>query len=314
MASDLPALGTASSDWYGRSPPRLANAQSLQDIIIQSFSQQSALAARISVTTAADSALAVHGMRRLLRRSRALLRLTASGVADADRIAWIAQLGDVSRILGRHRDAEVLPDALLLLPRSKRIASESLGQALEQQRVLARQDVGVVEALQAAAAAMASVHLQLPGTLKLLSTAHLAEGLSLAFSRVEECAKQATKRPRPAAIHGLRRRAKDLRYMLEWLGCDEESGLLRRASECVATLGDVADLLVLHTWLKEAARHQPESVQRQLVQELRLRKAELARRGLRDARKLIPAHPKRMAKSIVHDNLANLCNGADARV
>ncbi len=299
MASDLPALALASADWYGSSAPRLAPAISLQECIVQAFYQQSALAARLGQRIAAEPAQAIHAMRRLLRRSRALLRLTAAALSDADRQAWLAQLGEASRQLGRHRDAEILPDALLLLPEDARTAAAPLGQLLIQQRELARQDPSVAPAVQAAALAMAEVAAQLPAALQDLAADHLAQGVAAAFDRVADCAKQACKHPRPQAIHDLRKRAKDLRYMLEWLGSASDEPKLRRVAKAVRDLGQVADLLVLHAWIKEAARRHPDADHGALVQALRSRKAELARRSLRDTRDLAPAHPKRRARALV---------------
>lgn len=311
MASDLPALSLASADWYGSSAPRLVSAISLQESLLQAFYQQAALATRLCLANSAEPALAVHAMRRLLRRSRALLRLIASALNDADRHAWLAQLGEASRDLGRHRDAEVLPDALLLLPKGARAACGSLKQILEQQRALARLDAGVSPALQKAAIAMTEVAAQLPAALHQPSAAHLAQGLASAFERLEDSAKQASKRPRPEAIHSLRKRAKDLRHMLQWLGGDSDSPLLSRVSDCVRELGDVADLLVLYAWLKEAARRHPDVVRGPLLQALRERKSSLAHRSLRDTRELAPAHPKRRARAIVQRCLVELGGSAE---
>lgn len=304
MASDLPAFSLASADWYGSSAPRLLPAVSIQESILQAFYQQTALAARLGQRLDADPALAVHAMRRLLRRSRALLRLTASALSDADRRAWLAQLGEASRQLGRHRDAEVLPDALLLLPEPARESVAPLRLLLDHQRDLARRDPDVGPAIQAAAIAIAEVGAQLPAALHQLGAAHLAEGLAAAFQRVEDCAMHAHKRPRPQAIHALRKRAKDVRHMLEWLGCDQDAPRLQRVAKAVRDLGEVADLLVLHAWLKEAVRRHPDVHHGALLQALRTRKAKLARRSLRGSRDLAPSHPKQRAQAIVRRWLA----------
>jgi CHAD domain-containing protein len=259
-------------------------------------------AAAIAAAAPAEPHKAVHAQRRTLRRGRALLRLVGPCMAAAQAKDWLDRLGEASRQLGVFRDAEVLPAALRLLESADPSAVAQLRDQLSADRDVARTDPNALLEIRNTAEVLLAVAVEAQSAELELSPPKLARSLQASMRRARALARQANKHPRPESVHELRKRAKDLRHQLEWLGVRRGDETLDGLVDWLGDLGEVADLLALQAWLKARRSRTPQ--RGEILLALRVSKAKRARRCLRDAKVALPGKSKRRARAIVVAALA----------
>lgn len=308
-ATPTPLLTAAPGDVWGSEPPRLDWRLGLAPALRGALDALARRAAAIAAAAPGEPHKAIHAQRRTLRRARALLRLVGPALAPQQAKAWMARLGEASRQLGVYRDAEVLPAAVQLLRGAEPAALAALHHQLSAARELARNDPEALHQLQRTAQGLATLAAEAQSATLDLSPATLSRSLGHAVQRARDLAKLARKRPRPEAVHELRKRAKDLRHQLEWLGVRRDQQALGSLIAWLGDLGEFADLLALHAWIKGHGEQQAAADHAALLQALRASKAKRARRCLRDAEDALPRKGKRRARALV---LAALQQGADA--
>jgi CHAD domain-containing protein len=296
------AAPAISPETWGLAPPRLDWRIGPVPAVRRALSELAERAAAIAAAASAEPHKAVHAQRRTLRRGRALLRLLGPCMAAAQAKDWLGRLGEASRQLGVFRDADVLPAALRLLGNADRDAVAQLREQLSADRDAARADPNAILQVRSTADVLLSVALEAQGAELELSPPKLARSLQASMRRARALARQANKHPRPEAVHELRKRAKDLRHQLEWLGVRSGDEALDGLVDWLGDLGEVADLLALQAWLKERSSRTPQ--RGEILLALRLSKAKRARRCLRDAKVALPGHAKRRARAIVVAALA----------
>lgn len=319
MASDLPPLPAppslapavaalaptlAESDPWGVAPPRLDWQIGLAPALRRALADLAQRASAIAAEAAREPHRAVHAQRRTLRRGRALLRLLGPCLAPPQAKAWLDRLGDASRQLGVFRDAEVLPATLGLLGDTSAAAIAPLHAHLSAAREQARRDPEALRLVQHTAEVLVAVAVEAQRAAMQPTPARLARGLQASMQRARALARQANKHPRAEAVHALRKRAKDLRHQLEWLGVGRGDPGLEELIDWLADLGEVADLLALHAWLKQQRGHA--ALDEALLAALRHSKAKRARRCLRDAKAALPGKSKRRARAVLLAALGEL--------
>ena len=243
----------------------------------------------------------VHALRKRTRQTRALVRLIGPALVS-DRVVKRAlrDLASASRLLSLARDAEMLPNALELLPLPLRMRTPLLTQTLLNQRALVAADPGsqllMNQSAQAVQLATLAFAQQLPTT---MAQKTILEGLRQCLHRVRACRKQADKHPRPEAFHDLRKACKDLRHQLEWLGVDREHVLYAELVQFVRALGSVTDLLALDIWLRKAGRACPGAEQAAVRKALDKSLARSTGKLIARCKALLPDKPRRMAASLL---------------
>lgn len=297
-----PVAPSASPDPWGLAPPRLDWRIGAVPAVRRALGELAERAAAIAGAAPTEPHKAVHAQRRTLRRGRALLRLVGPCMAAAQAKDWLDSLGKASRQLGVFRDAEVLPAALRLLESAEPSAVAQLRDQLSADRDVARTDPNALLEIRNTAEVLLAVALEAQSAELELSLPKLARSLQASMRRARALARQANKHPRPEAVHELRKRAKDLRHQLEWLGVQRGDEALNGLVDWLGDLGEVADLLALQAWLK--ARRSRTLVRGEILLALRLSRAKRARRCLRDAKLALPGNSKRRARAIVVAALA----------
>lgn len=156
----------------------------------------------------------VHEARKHLKRARAFLRLSEHGARGAEATALRHGLRDAGRELAMLRDREAVLEALRALDGESRIPPSVL--SILRARA-ARDPEGDKETL-------AAVRRGLRRTgrgLESLAGAGAAEAwvraMGESYRRARRAYRHARARPGGEALHTLRKRAKDLRYQVEWL-------------------------------------------------------------------------------------------------
>jgi CHAD domain-containing protein len=208
-------------------------------------------------TRLGKDAESLHDMRVAVRRSRALLRAGRALVADdlgalRDELRW---LGGVLAVV---RDLDVLLERLRaeadVLDPPDRTAGRRLLRVLERKRSRARKDLLV--ALEGSrylrlldAFEQALERLQSSG-----SRATLAELAKQEARKVRRAVRALPDVPADEELHGLRKRAKRMRYAHELAGDD---AVVRRAKSLQDVLGEHQDSVVAEEWLRTLAVDAP---------------------------------------------------------
>jgi CHAD domain-containing protein len=207
-------------------------------------------AARLRDEHAHDPVAAVHGARKDLKRTRALLRLARPDLSGKAYRRENRELRDIGREMSAGRDAEVMVqtvDALAeqfagQLPKRQFTA---LSRRLAAQAAAAREDgaaAGLGDALAAAAGRAAAWPLE--GA----ERSTLRAGVAAAYRRGREAFAVAQRDPSAEHLHEWRKRVKDLWYagrIIAPITGAQIEGLVEEADELSDVLGDHNDLAVL---------------------------------------------------------------------
>lgn len=292
------------ADPAGADPPPLPILRRelpLRQAVERALASQTAACAQLVPCPPGDVARRVHALRKLVRQTRALVRLIGAGAAD-DRPAKRAlrDFAAASRTLSHARDAEVLPDALELLPLPLRQKTPALAENLLRQRDAVNSDGKTAAAVDAAAAAVGVIEARYGGQLpENVTEKLLLEGMRQSLRRVREARKLAGKRPRPEHIHDLRKSCKDLRHQLEWLGVDSEHAFYAELCDIVRGLGFVTDLLALDGYLRGDGRQVPASERAAVQKALEKSLARSTAPWIARCKSLIGKDSKRIAAALL---------------
>ncbi|MBM4343852.1 MAG: CHAD domain-containing protein [Deltaproteobacteria bacterium] len=281
--------------------PLIGRGEPIADAVRAALLDQAAACAALAVCAAGRTPIHIHALRKRTRQTRALVRLVG-GCLVGDKVVKQAlrDLAGAARLLSDARDAEVLPDALALLPLPLRSKTPQLALALAVQRAAAAVDPRHAENLRIAAVAIAEAT---RGFAALLPVAVLPrvliDGLRSALARVRACRKQARKRPRPEAIHDLRKACKDLRHQLEWLGVDGDHELYAELVSGIKALGELTDLFALDQWLRNHGRSCPQAETAAVGRGLERAYARTAGKLIGRCKDLLPDKPRTMAPALL---------------
>jgi CHAD domain-containing protein len=282
--------------------PHLAWQLGLPRAVALALRSQVTAAGLIAHGAAVDPVDAVHELRRVLRRLRALLRLAGEGLGwPASRRAW-RRLAQLSRSLSAVRDAAVLPATVGRLPVQGQAAMQPLLEALELSA--APSDATIGQALQGIAEATAAAVLPLAGGSDALESRHLRRGMQRILHALWRARRRAKAHPTAKRLHSLRKRAKDARHALEWLGIARDRRLLRLHKDLVMAvdlLGEVTDNVALRHAIRRhhhAGRPAAAAVRRQIRRQIR-RHAQPALQRCRRVRDLCPSQLVARARAAV---------------
>jgi CHAD domain-containing protein len=196
--------------------------------------------------TGTPQAKRIHGLRRSVRRARAIVRLLRPSVPQPLRVSVDEALAEVARGLSTERDAEILPAALAALPDGVGPGMADLHAELWSQREATRTAAGPAAALAAAVEALAAVPAQFADLVpETLDWPDLGEGVRATWKRANKALRKAGTRPSARRIHAWRKSLKDLRHQLELFDCrnDDLTALTR-------DMGELTDLLTLRRWAR----------------------------------------------------------------
>lgn len=194
-----------------------------------------------------DPAKAVHEYRKSIRRARALVRLVRPLLRRKRYLQLDGALRQAVLDTSFVRDAEVLGDTIDELPRSPALdaAAAALRAVVAAQQAAVCTPAAIRDVLARGAERVALLPMRFAKALPArLDDAALEDALRTSYRRVRRRRREALEARTDEAIHGWRKRAKELRYQLEML--EPEPQLRERALGQVAKgLGQVTDLIVL---------------------------------------------------------------------
>ena len=256
--------------------PQFDRALSARTALLQALVAEVEFAMDLAADGAIPQAKRIHGLRRSLRRARAVVRLLRPSVPQPLRVSVDEALATVGRSLSGERDAEILPSALANLPDGTGPGMADLHAVLWRQREEARTAPGPAAALATAVEALAGIPALFAEIVpETLDWPDLGEGLQASWKRARKALRKAGTRPSPRRIHAWRKSLKDLRHQLGLFGCanDEVARLTR-------DLGEITDLLTLRRWASTAqAGRAGRKVHKSVLAEVRGRFPELVERG-----------------------------------
>lgn len=156
----------------------------------------------------------VHGARKHLKRARALLRLCETGEAGAEAAALRRELRDAGRELAGLRDREAVLEALHDLDGERRIPPEALARL----RAAGAHDPETDAEVQTRVRrSLRSTGRTVEGLVGGAGPEAWLSGLGATYRRARKAYRAALAHPTGDRLHALRKRAKDLRYQVEWL-------------------------------------------------------------------------------------------------
>lgn len=290
----------------GATPPTLRDATQLRVAVVEAFRHAAKDARDAAARVDADATAAVHGLRKALRRARAVLAMVAGELPKSERRAVRDALREARRGLGTSRDHAVAPETLGKLPlgeEDRDVANKILATAGEAVPPLAE-----IEDLLKAGAKVAQVQADalaaaLPAE---LDWSVLVDGVRSVYDEARRNWK-AAKRSK-TAFHAWRRRCKELVYQLDFIAqyAGPRVALLHAEMDGVTdTASSTVDLIMLREFVDTYAQGVPaenvENLTAAIDAQLKdLRKA--ARHASRDAFRDTPkAFAKRLAKAAKKD-------------
>jgi len=196
----------------------------------------------------------VHEARKHLKRARAFLRLCETGEAAARAATLRRDLRDAGQELATLRDREAVLEALGALDGESRIPPSALA-ALRTRGDDDREE-GDGEAPARVRRRLGKAERRLGRLAGAASAGEWMGALGKSYRRARRAYRHARSHPTAEALHTLRKRAKDLRYQMEWLA-PVWPGVLGAWSEelhlLTDALGRAQDVRVVRRRLGEAA-------------------------------------------------------------
>jgi hypothetical protein len=241
----------------------------------------------------------VHTQRRALRSARAIVRLASPVLPPAGRSDLLVPLAEGMRATAALRDSAGVAALVLHAPLGDRMPPELERLVTEEADPYA--DVPAVRAvLRAAGERVADVP---EGFLSVLPPfvewLHVERGLRASYRRTRRALRTAMRDPADdSALHGLRKRVKELRDQTGLFGEGEISPLARphRAlAELARALGQITDRMVLAAYVKARASELPPELARELQRTLRAGTERRRARALRDGRRILSGSARAVA-------------------
>jgi len=203
---------------------------------------------------------AVHEARKELKKTRALLRLARAELGEETFARENACFRDAARELAGTRDADVMLETLGALELPAGLGWE-LRTAIQAERAQGGEDEREAAA-GGALAILEEARTRVAGwPLERDSFDALAEGLERTYRRGRNAFRTARAAPSAEALHGLRKRVKELWYhhtLLREVWPPVMSAVGDEAHELSDRLGDDHDLVVLAGWVGQHADAEPE--------------------------------------------------------
>ncbi|MBL4847768.1 MAG: CHAD domain-containing protein [Planctomycetes bacterium] len=196
-----------------------------------------------------DPEKAVHGYRKSVRRSRALLRLLRKIVPNEEHDALAEDLREAMRETSAARDADVLVALVAEHERKPKTqeALDALEALLREQQAAVVSEGRLVQALREGSRQLAGVPARVETHLRAqVDRRALREALASSHRRARRGFKRARQTLEDQDVHTWRKRVKELRYQLELV--EPLTGVLtvhRRLADLAESLGTVTDLIVL---------------------------------------------------------------------
>jgi CHAD domain-containing protein len=195
---------------------------------------------------ASNAGEAVHGMRKALRRARALVELVSAALPDHERDDLIDAIRIARRSLSAARDLDVAPVVLAGLPlqEADKLAADAIIAALRD-AAPSTEDAqrSVHEAAERLAHTVDALDAALPPA---LDESCFAEGLATTYRRARKARRGAKKSRR--RMHTWRRRTKELTHQLALItagGGEQVRAITDPIDELSKDLGDVVDLILV---------------------------------------------------------------------
>lgn len=261
---------------------------------------------RLADAADGETAAAIHGARKDLKKIRAVLRLVRAELGEQAFTTENRRYRDAARLLGQSRDAEVKLETLARLGDRfgedfPAAAARGWQAALERERdLVAAGDQGEVgERIEAARQAVEAGRDGIRGWSLSTDSWRLVEpGLSRSYRRGRREMKRTLKHPGAKHAHEWRKRAKDLWYQLRivrdaWPGPLGEA--VDQAHELTELLGDHHDLAVLG---EDLTGREPVAERRALAALIERRQDELLDAALWLGRRIYAEKPKAFRRRI----------------
>lgn len=244
-----------------------------------------------------DPTLAVHELRKALRRARAVLALLHDALPRHDRRTVLHALRDARREVGTARDHAVAPSTLaeLALSPEERDAAAAL---LAETAAATPPKADIAQALAEGAALTAAqveiVEAVLP---EQLAWPTVIAGLSAVYRDARRARRDAKHRKR--AFHRWRRRTKELAYQLELLA--RHAGprldqLAREIAGIAATQSPAVDLLMIRELVRTHERQLGEQTSDHLIDAIDDHLAPLIKASRRAGREAFRRKPRALAR------------------
>ncbi len=237
-------LGPLATPPAPASSPSYGDGATLRTVVLTAVNEalEPARAARVRAATAPS--VAVHEVRKAIRRARAIVDLVGSSLPRRERKDIRKALVEARRSLGPARDLTVASEALIrvatapeVAPAATAIVAAARADAPSTQAVADDIDRAVAVALAQGEAITAA----LPDELEVRD---LVRGLAETYRRARRARRRAKRSDR--AAHRWRRRSKELSYQLAVFGGAPAAAELREAlSRLDDELGEVVDRLML---------------------------------------------------------------------
>jgi CHAD domain-containing protein len=260
-------------------------------------------AARLRDEHAHDPVAAVHGARKDLKRTRALLRLARPDLSGKAYRRENRELRDIGREMSAGRDAEVMVQTVDAL--AERFAGQlpkrqftALSRRLAAQAASAREDgaaAGLGDALAAAAGRAAAWPLE--GA----ERSTLRAGVADAYRRGREAFAVAQRDPSAEHLHEWRKRVKDLWYQQRLLRDAWKAPMKAFAGECdrlSELLGDDHDLAALTAVLGSPSAAPPSVDVERLLELIAARREELQAEAFELGGRVYAETPKAFARRL----------------
>lgn len=262
---------------------------------------------------------AVHETRKALKRLRALMRLLEGEIGSKRAARERAVLRNAGARLAGARDAEVMASTLeAVLGRHPRKLGRGRGLAQLREHLRRERGAAAAQALGDASSSSSAARAQVAEELCALrarvakwklpdrSAGRLVRpGLEHIYRAGRTGHRRArARKPSPRAMHKWRKHVKDMRYALEALDVQDQSGrriakLARRADGLGEMLGEEHDLMLLDELVrshKPLRRHK--RTRRRLLWAIARRRARLRKRALREGRRLYKRKPERFVRRV----------------
>jgi CHAD domain-containing protein len=223
-----------------------------------------------------DGEKAVHRLRVMTKRYRALLRLLEAAAPKDSVTRARKRLRNISRDLAPYRENAIAQEGLRRLSIQTRVA---MGRHAPSHAEPLRSDQErIVDTSKRALSDLSRA---------LMTQEALVNAVDCTFRRSIRRYRKARKHSkRDELLHGLRKSVKELRYELEWLGehrCARHSKIYRKIVKLGDKLGDAHDLALLEGRLRSARNRELKPA----IREVALEKKALGRRALKVARKIL---------------------------
>jgi CHAD domain-containing protein len=250
-----------------------------------------------------DPVGAVHGARKDLKKTRALVRLARPALSDKAYRRENRALRDIGREMSAGRDAAVMVQTVDAL--AERFAGQlpkrqftALSRRLAAQAAAAREDAstaGLADALATAAGRAA----ELP--VEAADRATLRRGATRAYRRGRKAFAAAERDPSPERLHEWRKRVKDLWYHQRLLRDTWKGPMKAFADECDrlgTVLGDDHDLVALTAVITRPGLVPPSVDLERLLELIAARREELQAEARELGRRVYAEKPKAFARRL----------------